>query len=608
MSVVDYSAQNRAKAYLLSIVGKLESEFKNVVISISQFKGELADVTDQQIQTDLKSIQTASETFQNLLDRCYTPEEQDKLLDAEHLREVRHDMRAAIGAIMGYTELIQDALGDLDLSAEAFKTAVGLQKIAGDFLAVIELFIIEESKSNIKENDDDIDMYMPSLVTGNVLVVDDSPQKRELLSRKLKQVGHKVKTVEDGMQALEYLRDTTPDIILLDLFMPEINGDKVLQILKKNEQLKEIPVLVVSSSSDMDNVIKCIRLGADDYLPMPVNNTLLHARINSCLMKKIARDREQKTLSELERSRQRLTTAIENIDEGFAVFDADDILITYNNCFKELYPGVKSLGGLGFTYEELIRENIRLGVYQVERRELVSNDDEETCLNEKEIEDWVSLKVSYHQNPTRAHVDLLSTGTWVEVIENKIPGGGTVSVHKDISEGKKKEERLEYLALHDGLTGLANRKKFDETLEAFFKIAQEKKTTFGIAFFDLDGFKNVNDTLGHDFGDFLLQTVSKKLVESVRESDLVARFGGDEFAALITNISSKEEMVQIAERCLESIGTQVEKDGEKANFGVSIGISLYPNNATDTTELLKKADKAMYEAKKAGKGTYRMAV
>lgn len=105
-----------------------------------------------------------------------------------------------------------------------------------------------------------------------------------------------------------------------------------------------------------------------------------------------------------------------------------------------------------------------------------------------------------------------------------------------------------------------------------------------------------------------MQTVSKKLVESVRESDLVARFGGDEFAALITNISSKEEMVQIAERCLESIGTQVEKDGEKANFGVSIGISLYPNNATDTTELLKKADKAMYEAKKAGKGTYRMAV
>ncbi len=606
MSVVDYSAQNRAKAYVLSIVGRIESEFKGVLVSISQFKEKMAEIQDKQIQIDLKSIQKASETFQNLLNLCYAPEEQDKLLESEHLREVRHDMRAAIGAIMGYGELIQDALGDLEVSAAAFKELVGLQKIANDMLSTIELFVLEEAKTDIAESEDDIDMYMPSLVTGNVLVVDDSPQKRELLSRKLKQVGHNVVTVEGGMQALEYLRDTTPDIILLDLFMPEMNGDKVLQILKKNENLKEIPVLVVSSSSDMDNVIKCIRLGADDYLPMPVNNTLLHARINSCLMKKISRDREQKTLSELDKSRQRLTTAIENIDEGFAVFDAEDVLITYNNCFKELYPGVKSLGGLGFTYEELIRENIRLGVYQVERREMVLNGD--TCLDEKEIDDWVSLKVSYHRNPTRAHVDLLSTGTWVEVIENKIPGGGTVSIHKDISEGKKKEERLEYLALHDGLTGLANRKKFDETLEVFFKKAEEKKTSFGIAFFDLDGFKNVNDTLGHDFGDFLLKVVSKKLVESVRETDLVARFGGDEFAALVTNISSEEDMVRVAKRCLESIGTQVEKDGEVANFGISIGISLYPDTATDTTELLKKADKAMYEAKKAGKGTYRIAV
>jgi diguanylate cyclase (GGDEF)-like protein len=387
--------------------------------------------------------------------------------------------------------------------------------------------------------------------------------------------------------------------------MPEMNGDKVLQVIKQNERLKEIPVLVISSSSDMDNVVKCIRLGADDYLPMPVNNTLLHARINSCLVKKVARDREQKTLSELNRSRQRLSTAIENIDEGFAVFDADDVLLTYNTCFKELYPGLKSLGGLGITYEELIRENIRLGVYQVERREICPN--ENVCLNEKEIEDWVSVKVGRHQNPTLPHVDLLSTGVWVEVIENKIPEGGTVSIHKDVSEGKKKEKHLEYLALHDGLTGLANRKKFDDTLKESFEKAKESKTIFGVAFFDLDSFKAVNDTLGHDFGDFLLKTVSAKLVESVRESDLVARFGGDEFAALVTNISSEEDMVRVAERCLESIGTKVEKDGQVADFGVSIGLALYPASGKSPDELLKKADAAMYEAKKAGKGTYRIA-
>ena len=386
--------------------------------------------------------------------------------------------------------------------------------------------------------------------------------------------------------------------------MPGMNGDEVLQKIKADDRLKEIPVLVVSSSSDMDNVVNCIRLGADDYLPMPVHNTLLHARINACLTKKIARDREKKTLLELDEARQRLSTAIENIDEGFAVFDNNDTLITYNNRFRDLYAGVQSLGGLGFSYEDLVRENITLGVYQVDRREPASSD---VCLNEKDIDDWVSLKVSYHKNPTRPHIDLLSSGTWIEVIENKIPGGGTVSVHKDISEGKKKEERLEYLALHDGLTGLANRKNFDEVLRALVLDAKKKNQQFGVIFFDLDGFKNVNDTLGHDFGDFLLQTVANKLTDSVRDVDLVARFGGDEFAALITDIHSQDEMIQVAERCLKAVGTEVEKGGETARFGVSIGMSMYPENSLEADELLKKADAAMYEAKKAGKGTYRIA-
>ncbi|MDP4840204.1 MAG: diguanylate cyclase, partial [Alphaproteobacteria bacterium] len=260
----------------------------------------------------------------------------------------------------------------------------------------------------------------------------------------------------------------------------------------------------------------------------------------------------------------------------------------------------------GITYEELIRENIRLGVYQVERRELCPENN--ICLNNKEIEDWVSVKVGRHNNPTKPYVDLLSTGVWVEVIENKIPEGGTVSIHKDVSEGKKKEKHLEYLALHDGLTGLANRKKFDEALRDFFEEAQETNATFGIAFFDLDGFKVVNDTLGHDFGDFFLKEVSRKLVQSVRESDLVARFGGDEFAALVTHISSEEDLVEVAKRCLDAIGTRVEKEGMAADFGVSIGLALYPDAGKTPEELLKKADAAMYEAKKSGKGTYRIAI
>ena len=606
MSVVDYTPPNKAKVYFLSTLGKIDSDFKNILLSLFQFKKNSALLQNEQIQADVHSIQKGADTFQELLNSCSLPETQDRLLESNRLREIRHDMRTAVGVISGYAELVQDALEELEGVEKAVAAVIELQKKTNELLAVIECFTLEEKTVEIAEDEEDIRLYMPAHVTGSVLIVDDSSQKRELLSRKLKKVGHTVKIIEDGVKALEYLKEATPDIILLDLFMPEMNGDKVLQIIKQNERLKDIPVLVISSSSDMDNVVNCIRLGADDYLPMPVDNTLLQARINSCLVKKATRDREQKILSELNKSRQLLATAIENIAEGFALFDAEDVLLIYNSRFRDLYPSVKSLGGSGITYEELIRENIRLGVYQVERRELCPENN--ICLNNKEIEDWVSVKVGRHNNPTKPYVDLLSTGVWVEVIENKIPEGGTVSIHKDVSEGKKKEKHLEYLALHDGLTGLANRKKFDEALRDFFEEAQETNATFGIAFFDLDGFKVVNDTLGHDFGDFLLKEVSRKLVQSVRESDLVARFGGDEFAALVTHISSEEDLVEVAKRCLDAIGTRVEKEGMVADFGVSIGLALYPDAGKTPEELLKKADAAMYEAKKSGKGTYRIAI
>ena len=595
--------QSNQKAFLLSIVKELETEFGGVVDHISTFKSQLPSIQDDQVLADLKSIDVAAERFLKIITQCYSVEEQERLLGIEYLREVRHDLRAAISGVMGYAELIQDSLEDIGAPQDLSSAAMVVHQAAREILLIIEKFVLEGAAW--KEDTADLSGYLPTLNMGTVLIVDDSSQKREMLSRHLKQLGHEVTIVEDGFQALEYLKHNSPDIILLDLFMPGMNGDEVLQKLKADDRLKAIPVLIVSSSSDMDNVIKRIHLGADDYLPMPVNSTLLHARINACLTKKFARDREKKTLNELDEARQRLSTAIESIDEGFAVFDSSDVLITYNNRFKQLYPGVQSLGGNSIAYEDLVRENIKLGVYQVERRD--SSTTGEASLNKKEIDDCVALKVSAHQNLTQPHVELLASGIWIEVIENKIPGGGIVSVHKDVSERQKNEERLEYLALHDGLTGLANRKKFEEVLNILLKESQENNLQFGVVFFDLDGFKNVNDTLGHDFGDFLLQTVADKLTNSVRDTDLIARFGGDEFAALITNIKAQEEIIQVAERCLGAIGTQVEKEGEVARFGISIGIALYPEVAVDAEGLLKRADAAMYEAKKAGKGTYRIA-
>ena len=603
---IDYNNDTKTKANLLSILLKIDSKFQDITSKENLLENTIKAIDDEQVQSDFKNVQKAQNTLKEYISSCYEEDTQARLVEKEFLREVRHDMRAAIGAIIGFGELIQDTLGSEGANKLVYVTFDEIISISRIILQTIDLLNIDNIEQDFAAvAEDEVLPYKTNLITGRILVVDDSKQKQEVFKRRLEPVGHEVSIVDNGQDALDLLEHEKVDIVLLDLIMPGMNGDKVLRKMKDNPELRDIPILVVSSSSDMENIVNCIRLGADDYLPMPVNNTLLHARINACLFKKHIRDREQSTLEQLNEARSRLSTAIESIEEGFAVFDANDRMISYNNSFREMYPSIEVLGGLGFTYEEFLRENIRQNIYQIERRKSQRADG--NCLNPKEIDDWISLKLSYHKSTHKTYNLLLTSGVWIEVIENTIPGGGTVVIHKDISEGKKKEERLEYLALHDSLTGLANRKKFDTILEETFYKSHETKESFGIVFFDLDGFKQVNDTLGHDFGDFLLQTVAKKLTESVRNTDLVARLGGDEFAAIITDVKEKSELEHVAQRCLKAIGTSAERDGQQASFGVSIGISIYPDNSSELKELLQKADEAMYEAKNSGKGTYRFA-
>jgi putative two-component system response regulator len=130
-------------------------------------------------------------------------------------------------------------------------------------------------------------------LTGSVLVVDDNENNRELLTRRLKARGHSIVTVENGKQALEIVRQQTFDLMLLDIMMPEMNGFQVLEILKKDDDLRHLPVIVISGLDDMDSVAKCIELGAEDYLIKPFNGTLLKARIHASLEKKHLRDQEE---------------------------------------------------------------------------------------------------------------------------------------------------------------------------------------------------------------------------------------------------------------------------------------------------------------------------
>lgn len=197
---------------------------------------------------------------------------------------------------------------------------------------------------------------------------------------------------------------------------------------------------------------------------------------------------------------------------------------------------------------------------------------------------------------------------------NRIPAtdGAPVcyaSVFRDISVLHQANERIQYLAFHDALTGLPNRALFQDRLEQAVERAKREQQRLAVIFIDLDGFKEINDNLGHDIGDLLLQEIAQRIRDRLRRgTDTVARLGGDEFVVLMEDLSDPGHCITLAAEIIEDVATPVALRGHAVRVGASLGIAFFPEDGDDTLELMKRADIAMYAAKAAGKSTYRLFV
>ena len=181
------------------------------------------------------------------------------------------------------------------------------------------------------------------------------------------------------------------------------------------------------------------------------------------------------------------------------------------------------------------------------------------------------------------------------------------AIGTDISETKKAEERIRHLATHDVLTGLPNRTLGMDRFSRALGLARRNVAMAALVFVDLDGFKEINDALGHEAGDRVLEEVARRLGSCVRETDTVARFGGDEFFVVLTDAPDKAAVTIVVEKVLKTLSRSFSVDGRVIPLGARIGISLYPGDGETPEELLKCADTAMYAAKGEGKNTYRFA-
>ena len=194
-------------------------------------------------------------------------------------------------------------------------------------------------------------------------------------------------------------------------------------------------------------------------------------------------------------------------------------------------------------------------------------------------------------------------GRILEVQTVPIPGGGLVRTYTDITERRRSEQQVQFLARHDGLTGLLNRTAFNERLQALLAEAERSGQPLAVFYMDLDGFKLVNDTQGHAVGDALLVAVAGRLRAVLRDTDVVARMGGDEFAVIQTAVATNGGAAGLANRVLAELSAPYQLDGTRCSVGVSIGVARYPDHSADADALLRDADTALYRAKAAGKRT-----
>ena len=282
-------------------------------------------------------------------------------------------------------------------------------------------------------------------------------------------------------------------------------------------------------------------------------------------------------------------TAINNMSQGLCFFDANHRLIVCNDMFVDMYDLPRDRVGPGTPLTEIVDLRFEAGSFPEMSRD--------------EYLHW-RTNVAISNEPTDSVVEL-KNGRTFKIRHRPMPDGGWVATHEDITEQRVSELKIEYMAHHDALTDLANRVLLNERLEQALGRRIHRTEMVAVHHLDLDQFKAVNDTFGHPAGDKLLKIVAERLRALVRETDTIARMGGDEFVIVQAPITDPTEATSLAQAIIASISEPFDLDGHQAAIGASVGIAVGPSDGLRPDKLLRNADLALYRAKGDGRGTFR---
>jgi diguanylate cyclase (GGDEF)-like protein/PAS domain S-box-containing protein len=416
-----------------------------------------------------------------------------------------------------------------------------------------------------------------------LLIVDDNELNRDMLARRLARKGYETVLVDSARQLPQRVKEDAIDLVLLDIEMPEISGLEALKILRETYSPIELPIIMVTAKNQSDDVVKALDLGANDYVTKPIDFAVALARIGTQLSHK----RAQEGLKE---SEERYALAARGANDGLWDWNLQANVVYFSPRWKSM---------LGYQESEI-------GDKPNEWFDRIHDADRER----------VNQEIAAHQKGSvpqfeSEHRVLHKDGTFRWMLCRGLAvrnGSGKTSRmagwQTDVTEGK----------VSDPLTGLPNRLLFTDRLGRLIKHAKRRKDyLFAVLFLDLDGFKMINDSLGHLVGDQLLVGVASRLEKCLRATDtvarlgegfIVARMGGDEFTVLLDDLKDPGDAKQAAERLMKAVTSPFMLDGREVFTSMSIGIALSNPSYEQAEDILRDADTAMYRAKSMGKARY----
>jgi diguanylate cyclase (GGDEF)-like protein len=296
------------------------------------------------------------------------------------------------------------------------------------------------------------------------------------------------------------------------------------------------------------------------------------------------------TESRLQLQNDQLTTIIENFPGGVSVFDADLRLVAFNSQFKSMLELPDALlNGPQACFETVIRFNAQRGDYGT-----------------GDVELMVAERVARAKRFEAHRIErLLPSGNTLEVRGMPLPQGGFVTLYMDVTSARRHQRELEHMAHFDALTGLPNRVLLADRLRQGMAQVQRRGQQLAVAYLDLDGFKRVNDTRGHQVGDQMLLQLSNRMKQVLRDGDTLARVGGDEFVVVLLDLNEFDDSLPMIRRLLTAADSTVVLAEHELRVSASVGVTLFPQHQeVDAEQLLRQADQAMYQAKQAGKNRY----